>query len=107
MQEIGYGVISNERGKDYFTEAVKLVVDYLFLSQEIVRVQAHTDPRNTASQEVLENAGFKKEGTFRKSIFIRGEWRDEFLCSILREEWKEPRILTETSLDSGQSVLHV
>jgi len=42
---------------------------------------------------VLEKAGFKKEGIVRKRIFIRGDWRDEFLYSILREEWKEPKII--------------
>ena len=86
MQEIGYGIFSSERGKGYCTEAVKLVVDYLFLSKEIVRIQAHTDTRNAASVRVLEKAGFKREGIVRKHIFTRGEWRDEFLCSILREE---------------------
>jgi RimJ/RimL family protein N-acetyltransferase len=45
---------------------------------------------------VLEKADFKKEGVLRKSAFIRGEWRDLLLYSILREEWKEPKILTKT-----------
>jgi RimJ/RimL family protein N-acetyltransferase len=52
--------------------------------------------RNFASQKVLEKAGFKKEGTIRKSAFIKGEWRDGCLYSILREEWKGPKILTRT-----------
>jgi RimJ/RimL family protein N-acetyltransferase len=30
VQEIGSGIISNERGKGYCTEAVKIAVDYLF-----------------------------------------------------------------------------
>jgi RimJ/RimL family protein N-acetyltransferase len=71
------------------------MVDYLFLSKEIVRIQAQTDVGNTASQKVLEKAGFKKEGIVRKLIFVRGEWRDFCLYSILREEWKEPKILTK------------
>ena len=40
-QELGYGIIPSERGKGYCTEAVKIVVDYLFLSKPIVRIQAH------------------------------------------------------------------
>jgi RimJ/RimL family protein N-acetyltransferase len=72
-------------------------VDYLFLSKPLVRIQAHTNVKNTASQRALENAGFTKEGIVRKRIFVRGNWRDEFLYSILREEWKEPRILTKKS----------
>ena len=94
--EIGYAIIPSERGKGCCTEAVKIMVDYLFLSKDIGRIQAHTDIRNAASQKVLEKVGFKKEGTIRKSNFIRGEWRDTYLYSILREEWKEPKILTRT-----------
>jgi RimJ/RimL family protein N-acetyltransferase len=94
--EIGYSLVPSERGKGYCSEAAKIMLDYLFLSKEIMRIQAHTDPRNVASQKVLEKAGFKKEGTLRKNFFMRGEWRDALLYSILREEWKEPKILTKT-----------
>lgn len=94
---IGFALIPSERGKGYCTEAAKIIVDYLFLSKDIVRIQAHTDTSNMAAQKVLEKAGFKKEGTIRKSSFNRGEWRDHFLYSILREEWKEPKILIKTT----------
>ena len=94
--EIGYSLVPSERGKGYCTEATQLMVDYLFLSKDIARVQAQTDPRNIASHKVLEKVGFKKEGTLRKSFFMRGEWRDAYIYSILREEWKEPKILTRT-----------
>ena len=100
LLEIGYALIPSERGKGYCTEAVKIMVDYLFLSKEIVRVQAYVNPRNVASQKVLEKNGFKKEGTIRKSFFLRGEWRDCLLYSILREEWKEPKILTKPASQS-------
>jgi RimJ/RimL family protein N-acetyltransferase len=94
--EIGYVMTPEERGKGYCSEAVKIMVDYLFLSKEMERIQAATDVGNVASQKVLEKVGFKKEGTIRKSAFFRGKWRDWFLYSILREEWKEPKILTRT-----------
>jgi RimJ/RimL family protein N-acetyltransferase len=96
LWEIGYSLIPTERNKGYCTEAAKIMVDYLFLSQNIVRIQARTIIGNKASQRVLEKVGFKKEGTMRKSYFARGEWKDTFLYSILREEWKEPIILTKT-----------
>jgi RimJ/RimL family protein N-acetyltransferase len=94
--EIGYSLVPSERGKGYGTEATQLMVDYLFLSKDTMRIQAQTDPRNVASHKVLEKVGFKKEGTLRKSFFMRGEWRDAYIFSILREEWKEPKILTRT-----------
>jgi RimJ/RimL family protein N-acetyltransferase len=95
--EIGYSLLPNERGKGYCSEAIKIMVDYLFLSKDVGRIQAQTDPRNVASQKVLEKAGFKREGTLRRSFFMRGEWRDAYIYSILREEWKEPKILTRTA----------
>jgi RimJ/RimL family protein N-acetyltransferase len=93
LLEIGYFLLPSERRKGYCSEAVNIMLDYLFLSKEVMRIQATTDARNRASQKVLERAGFKKEGTLRKTGFIRGQWTDDCLYSILREEWKEPRIL--------------
>lgn len=91
--EIGFALVPSERGKGYCTEAIEVMVDYLFLSKDAMRIQACTDVRNAASQKVLEKTRFKKEGTMRKYLFIGGEGRDAYLYSILREEWKEPRIL--------------
>lgn len=93
LLEIGYFLIPPERNKGYCSEAVKIFVDYLFLSKDIVRIQAATVTKNIGSQKVLEKAGFTKEGIIRKMMWCRGDWRDYILYSILRDEWKEPRIL--------------
>ncbi len=90
---IGYRILPAERGKGYCTEAVKILVDYLFLSKTIVRVQAQTNPENTASIRVLEKAGFVREGKMRKALYACGRWLDGLMYSILREEWKGPEIL--------------
>jgi ribosomal-protein-alanine N-acetyltransferase len=95
--EIGYSLISSERGRGYCTEAAQIIVDYLFLSKETPCIQATTHIKNTASQRVLEKVGFRREGIMRKRSFVRGEWTDMVLFSILREEWKEPKILTKTT----------
>ena len=90
---IEYALIPSERNQGYGTEAVRTIVDYLFLSKSIVRVQAETLVENLASQRALEKAGFTKEAIKRKSSFVRGLWRDDALYSILREEWRGPKIL--------------
>ena len=92
---VGFGVTPDERCKGYATEATSIIIDYLFLTNDIVRIQADTGTNNKASQRVLEKAGFCKEGTIRKHFFSTGKWRDSFLYSILREEWKAPKILTK------------
>jgi len=95
--EIGYVLISSERGKGYCSEAVQLAVDYLFRSRDIVRIQATTHNENVASQKVLERVGFQREGRIRRGMFAWGNWADLYLYSILREDWKEPKILTKTA----------
>ena len=95
LLEIGYSIVQGERGKGYCTEAIQLMVDYLFLTMDISRVMASSNVRNKVSQRVLEKAGFTREGTIRRTA--RGERRDGYLYSILREEWKEPKVLTKTT----------
>jgi RimJ/RimL family protein N-acetyltransferase len=96
--EIACFLVSSERGKGYATEATQIMVDYLFFNRNIVRIQVHTNVANKAAQKALEQAGFKKEGTVRKHArLVRGVWSDSNLYSILKEEWKEPKILTKTA----------
>jgi RimJ/RimL family protein N-acetyltransferase len=92
---VGYAIMPSEQSKGYGTEALQLMVDYLFHSKQVNRIKANTDPENLASQRLLEKSGFKHEATTRKSSFVRGEWRDEYRYSMLREEWKESRLLTK------------
>lgn len=97
LMEIVCFLVPDARGKGYGTEAAQLMIDYLFLSKDIVRVQAIVNVGNKASQKVLMKAGFRVEGTIRKLLFVRGTWTDYYICSILREEWKEPKKLTKTA----------
>ena len=95
--ELGYFIVPNERNKGYASEAIKIMVDCLFLSRDVVRIQAKADPTNMPSWKALEMAGFKREGVLRKTFYCRGKWRDDCMYSVLREEWKEPKILTKTA----------
>jgi len=96
--EIGYAIIPGERNKGYGTEAIQILVDYLFLTREIARIQAVINKEDVASRQVLEKAQFKKEGILRKALWdSKGKLADSYIYSILREEWKEPRILVKAS----------
>jgi ribosomal-protein-alanine N-acetyltransferase len=93
LLEIGYYMIMSERRHGYCTEAVQVFTDFLFLSKAIERIQATTSSKNAASQRVLQKAGFSEEGIIRKGVFMKGEYIDVTLFSILRQDWKEPKIL--------------
>jgi RimJ/RimL family protein N-acetyltransferase len=93
--EMGFALVPSERRKGYGEGAIQLMVDYLFLTKYVVRIQASTDAENNASQRALERVGFTKEAIMRKYRYTRGEYKDHYLYSILREDWKEPKILTK------------
>jgi len=89
-QVLGYFLVEEQRGKGYGTEAVRMIVDYVFMNYNVVRIQAEIHPDNIASQRVLLKNGFMMEGVIRKSFFSRGVWRDTVLFSIIRDEWSGP-----------------
>lgn len=94
--EIAYGLAPEHRRKGYCTEAIALMVDYLFLSKEIERVQAMVMEENIGSKLALEKNGFTKEGVLRRLAFFVGRYWDITVYSILRSEWKSPKILPYT-----------
>jgi [ribosomal protein S5]-alanine N-acetyltransferase len=85
--EIGY-ILFNEgsRNKGYVTEAVSLVVKYLFSNTPINRIQIVVDPLNLASKRVAQKCGFKFEGIARGAFFHNGRNRDVEVHSILHDE---------------------
>jgi RimJ/RimL family protein N-acetyltransferase len=98
--EIGYDVLPSERRKGYASEAMQIMIDYLFLSKDIPRILICTDARNVAAIRAAEKVGFRKEGMVRNGGFTNGKFVDVCLFGILREEWKEPKILTKASSKS-------
>ena len=88
-RELGFALVPSERRKGYGTEAIQMIVEYLVLNTKVVRMQVRTDEGNIPSHKALEKAGFTREGIMRKESYVEGDYRDMFLYSILREEWKE------------------
>lgn len=89
--ELGYWLVPEVHGEGYGTEAVALVVEYVFRSYETPAIGAGAFDFNDASQGLLESLGFSEEGRRRKYMFIDGEHRDMLQYGLLREEWLEQR----------------
>ena len=86
--EIGFGIpVTAARGKGYATEAVRLLVDYLFSGYPTERIAAFTDAENIRAQRVMEGIGFQREGTLRRAMFRDGQWRDVAIYGLLRQAW--------------------
>lgn len=96
LMEIGYAIAMAERRKGYATEAVQIMVDFLFLTRQLGRIQAFIDTENLGSQKVVERAGFSREGTLRNAYWTRGKWKNSYLYSITRDDWKGPQVFGTT-----------
>ncbi|MGA7923384.1 MAG: GNAT family protein [Thermoplasmata archaeon] len=81
--------VATERGKGYGSEAVGLLVDYLFHTFDLARVGATCDVENTASYKLLERLEFRREGTLRSALFHHSVWHDVAVYGVTRAEWAE------------------
>ncbi len=88
---IGYSMDQHFVGRGIATEAVKLVLDFAFISLKLHRVEAYIAPANTPSIRVIEKAGFVREGLLRKLLHINGEWVDHYMYAILQEDYLQQK----------------
>jgi [ribosomal protein S5]-alanine N-acetyltransferase len=93
--ELSYQLYEDRfKGKGAITEAVQLLVDYLFGAKKPHRIQLVIVPENAASRRVAEKCGFVLEGTARGAFFNDGRNQDVLLYSLLRTDprpWHEGR----------------
>jgi RimJ/RimL family protein N-acetyltransferase len=93
----GIGVVPEQRGKGYGTEAQKLLADYLFAHTNVNRVEAQTDAENLGEQRALDKAGFVREGVLRGAQYRNGEWHDIVSYGLTRAEHKVLRAVAAPS----------
>ena len=73
-------------GHGYATEAVQLLVDYLFAAKKLYRIHLVIVPENAASRRIADRCGFELEGTVRGAFFNDGRNQDVLLYSLLRTD---------------------
>lgn len=90
MVTIGYYLAETYWNRGIATEAVRVLLDYLFDTIAINRVQAEVMPQNEVSKKVLLSNGFVKEGLLRQAVLWSNQGVvDIEIYSILRQEyWK-------------------
>lgn len=86
--EMGCTLHQLYHGKGYALEALKQMIHYLFDQLNKRRIVASIDPRNESSIKLYEKLGFRKEAHFRESIYLNGEWVDDLVYALLKNEWK-------------------
>ena len=84
-------MIGNEehRGKGVGTFAVSAMVNHAFFNLNLRRLQLEVLEYNQTAQKLYKKNGFVEEGRKRKAIFKDGQYVDELIMGLLREEYKK------------------
>ena len=85
--ELGCTLKKEAQGLGYAREALTGIAKALFEVYSKHRIYVSIDPDNHKAIRLVEQLGFKKEAHHKKSYFFKGEWVDDVIYAVLREEW--------------------
>lgn len=83
--ELGYWLGEKYWGKGIISRAIQEIIPFALKTYDITRIYARPFGNNVASQKVLEKAGFKLEARIKENIFKNGEYLDELVYAIRRQ----------------------
>lgn len=75
------------RGRGYATDAMKIMLRYGFLELRCHKFNSETIDLNQASICLHKSLGFVEEGRRRQNVFTGGQFHDEVLFGMTREEY--------------------
>lgn len=76
-------------GKGYGTDALNLLVKFLFLHLNLRRIQLDTWSGNERAIRAYKRCGFKIEGSLRQHAYVNGIYYDTVIMGLLRDEWSQ------------------
>lgn len=94
--EIGYELAPPNWGRGIMSAALRLVLEYMFDTLGLHRIEATVMVGNQRSANLLVRRRFAREGTLRGYRNARGSRRDTRIYGLLRSEWRpaiDPSIL--------------
>jgi ribosomal-protein-alanine N-acetyltransferase len=84
---LGYWMSVDHAGKGIMSEAVNMILPFIFTNLELRRLNAACLPDNIASRRVLEKNGFCAEGFAEAYLQIDGTWQDHVLYGLTRDRY--------------------
>jgi ribosomal-protein-alanine N-acetyltransferase len=83
---VGYDLGRAHWGQGIMSEALERVLAFGFGTMELNRIEAAVFPDNIPSHRLLKKLGFQREGVLREYEFLKGEFVDLTMYSLLRRE---------------------
>lgn len=98
--ELGYTWFRTDLfGEGFNTDSKYLLLRFAFEELNVLRVQIHTDTRNTGSQRAIRALGAKYEGILRRHMIVKeGYVRDTMVFAITDLDWPPVRSHLEARL---------
>ena len=87
-------IVPSSRGSGVFLEAARLVGSLAFGSVGAHRLEARVLLRNGRANGALRKLGAVQEGILRRSMRHAGEYLDQVLWSMLKEDWGDHWVST-------------
>ncbi len=84
--EIGYWLSENKQGLGIITRSCKTLIDYIFSSKDINRIQIKAATENFKSRAIPEKLGFTLEGIERDGELHTRGFVDLAIYSLLKKE---------------------
>src|SRR2546421_9891537 len=85
----GFALAREFWGTGIFAEAAELVLDFTFDVLNTHRLEARAAVCNARGNGAMKKIGASQEGTLRQSFFLNGDYLDQVIWSLLREDWKK------------------
>lgn len=95
---VGYWMGEPHAGCGYMSEAVRVVVRFVFATLHLHRLEAACLPTNAASIRLLEKVGFRREGYARSYLCINGIWQDHLLYGLVAGDQRGGESVAGTKL---------
>lgn len=86
---VGIALAPSARGRGIGSVAQRMLVEHLFATTDVARVEAGTDVENLPEQRSLEKAGFHREGVLRSAQARADGRHDLVVYSFLRSDLAE------------------
>ncbi len=82
-------------GKGYGRDGYKLITNYGFTELGLNKVYLYQLSFNQKAISATKALGWNVDGLLRSDIFSHGEIKDQYILSILRDEWVNNKIYSE------------
>jgi RimJ/RimL family protein N-acetyltransferase len=92
--EWGFALGSPFWGTGIFAEGAELVLEFVFETIGVHRLEARSAIRNGRGNGALQKLGAVQEGVLRKSFLKNGEYLDQALYAMVEDDWRGSREAT-------------